>query len=198
MEKYLSLTSLNAADPLPALGKKVERKPVAPCAEAIRQEAVSKFEQGDHTYGHWVALRHDTNVAMLRSKPLSPMPVYIDELSDAFFPLTKKGILNFEKDNTVQRQKPFMSHGEIKFISTPDEVKAQFERRLYGDIALCLGVSCESVADDYAKVMNFGGAPSDDDTPELETCPYCGCTVETPCDEPPIDTCEKALNATYS
>lgn len=33
------------------------------------------------------------------------------------------------------------------------------------------------------------------DEPEL--CPYCGCTVVNPCDEPPPDTCEKALNATY-
>jgi hypothetical protein len=36
-----------------------------------------------------------------------------------------------------------------------------------------------------------------DDQPELEKCPFCGATVESPCDEPPPDTCEKALNATY-
>lgn len=29
--------------------------------------------------------------------------------------------------------------------------------------------------------------------PELEQCPYCGLMLETPCDEPPPDTCSKAL-----
>lgn len=27
-----------------------------------------------------------------------------------------------------------------------------------------------------------------------ELCPFCGLRVETPCDEPPVDTCELALN----
>lgn len=30
-----------------------------------------------------------------------------------------------------------------------------------------------------------------------ERCRYCGAMVESPCDEPPPDTCERALNATY-
>ena len=33
----------------------------------------------------------------------------------------------------------------------------------------------------------------DDETPEPERCPYCGGMFETPCDEPPVDTCEQAL-----
>lgn len=32
---------------------------------------------------------------------------------------------------------------------------------------------------------------------ELGQCAFCGARVENPCDEPPSDTCEKALNATY-
>jgi hypothetical protein len=38
------------------------------------------------------------------------------------------------------------------------------------------------------------------DAPEEppERCPFCGATVVSPCDEPPVDTCEKALNATYN
>jgi len=32
---------------------------------------------------------------------------------------------------------------------------------------------------------------------ELEKCPYCGCTLENPCDSPPPDYCEQALNKTY-
>lgn len=36
-----------------------------------------------------------------------------------------------------------------------------------------------------------------EETPELERCPFCGARVETPCDEPPPDICEKAINATY-
>jgi hypothetical protein len=27
-----------------------------------------------------------------------------------------------------------------------------------------------------------------------EVCPYCGIRTDEPCDEPPIDTCERALN----
>lgn len=33
---------------------------------------------------------------------------------------------------------------------------------------------------------------------DLEKCPFCGARTETPCDEPPPDTCEKALNATFA
>ena len=29
----------------------------------------------------------------------------------------------------------------------------------------------------------------------LERCPYCGARVETPCDQPPTDTCDRALRA---
>jgi hypothetical protein len=36
-----------------------------------------------------------------------------------------------------------------------------------------------------------------DEAPELEKCLYCGCTVEDPCDSPPPDMCEKAINVTY-
>jgi hypothetical protein len=36
-----------------------------------------------------------------------------------------------------------------------------------------------------------------DEAPEKERCPYCGALVDTPCDEPPPDTCEQALAATY-
>lgn len=32
---------------------------------------------------------------------------------------------------------------------------------------------------------------------DLERCPFCGALVEFPCDEPPPDTCEKALAAIY-
>lgn len=32
---------------------------------------------------------------------------------------------------------------------------------------------------------------------DTERCAFCGATVESPCEEPPVDTCEKALNATY-
>jgi hypothetical protein len=31
---------------------------------------------------------------------------------------------------------------------------------------------------------------------DLERCPYCGIRTEEPCDEPPPDTCPKALEAT--
>lgn len=30
-----------------------------------------------------------------------------------------------------------------------------------------------------------------------EKCPYCGIRTEEPCDEPPPDTCERALSETY-
>jgi hypothetical protein len=32
---------------------------------------------------------------------------------------------------------------------------------------------------------------------ELEECKFCGAHVETPCEAPPPDICEKAINATY-
>lgn len=32
---------------------------------------------------------------------------------------------------------------------------------------------------------------------DTERCAFCGATVESPCEYPPVDTCEKALNATY-
>lgn len=32
---------------------------------------------------------------------------------------------------------------------------------------------------------------------ELEECKFCGAHVETPCEAPPADICEKAINATY-
>lgn len=35
---------------------------------------------------------------------------------------------------------------------------------------------------------------TDDD---LETCPFCGFKVETPCDEPPAVYCETALDLMY-
>jgi hypothetical protein len=31
----------------------------------------------------------------------------------------------------------------------------------------------------------------------LEECPYCGCMIEDPCEEPPPDYCERALYAVY-
>ena len=33
------------------------------------------------------------------------------------------------------------------------------------------------------------------ENPAREVCRYCGCSVETPCDVPPLSTCETALNA---
>lgn len=33
--------------------------------------------------------------------------------------------------------------------------------------------------------------------PWQEKCPYCGITAEVVCDRAPIDTCERALEATY-
>lgn len=46
MEKFLALTTLNALDPLPALGRKVETKPnPAPCAKAA---AIEHFERKPH------------------------------------------------------------------------------------------------------------------------------------------------------
>ena len=38
---------------------------------------------------------------------------------------------------------------------------------------------------------------SDPDLIEKHRCPYCGLVVEEPCEEPPPDTCEKALNVLY-
>lgn len=36
-----------------------------------------------------------------------------------------------------------------------------------------------------------------EESDEFERCPFCGALVESPCDEPPPDVCEKAINATY-
>lgn len=32
---------------------------------------------------------------------------------------------------------------------------------------------------------------------DLEQCPYCGIRTESPCDAPPSDTCEKAINIVH-
>lgn len=64
---------------------------------------------------------------------------------------------------------------------------------------------CEML--DAAKLkanLQLAGLPVLTDVPwegeqrfEKERCPFCGAMVECPCDEPPPDTCEKALNAAY-
>lgn len=32
---------------------------------------------------------------------------------------------------------------------------------------------------------------------DLERCAFCGCLLENPCDSPPPDICERAINALY-
>lgn len=37
----------------------------------------------------------------------------------------------------------------------------------------------------------------EDEQPEIEKCPYCGILSENPCESPPPDYCEQAINAVY-
>ncbi len=32
---------------------------------------------------------------------------------------------------------------------------------------------------------------------EIEQCPFCGCLLPNPCESPPPDICERAINALY-
>ena len=36
-----------------------------------------------------------------------------------------------------------------------------------------------------------------EEEPELEKCPYCGIMTADPCDSPPPDICEQAINKLY-
>lgn len=43
----------------------------------------------------------------------------------------------------------------------------------------------------------FGRKYVQQEMPDMETCPYCGILTESPCDAPPADYCEQAINEVH-
>lgn len=43
----------------------------------------------------------------------------------------------------------------------------------------------------------FGRKYVQQEMPDLEQCPFCGIMTDNPCDTPPPDICEQAINVTY-
>lgn len=49
--------------------------------------------------------------------------------------------------------------------------------------------------DNYGKI--FGNKYNSNMDEYKEKCPYCGILTDNPCDSPPPDICEQAINVTY-
>lgn len=68
---------------------------------------------------------------------------------------------------------------------------------LYGKDGKHYRIAMPLDSKDCAIKLLIEGYRKEVEVADMEECRFCGCNVESPCDAPPPDTCEKALNAAY-